>query len=63
MNPFSIFPSLSDLEESVKQFFECDEKIKNLQSQLIEIETEMFFCKQIAKAFQIPDSSNPFDVN
>lgn len=57
------FPNVAELEESVKHFFECDEKIKNLQSQLLEIENEMFFCKQLAKAFQLLDSSNPFDVN
>lgn len=57
------FPSLDQLEESVKHFFECDEKIKNLQSQFVELEKELFLCKEMATAFNILDSTNPFEIN
>ncbi len=40
------FSDISKFEKSVKDFFECDEKIKNLTSELFEIDAEMFLSPQ-----------------
>lgn len=44
--------TISDLQESIDNFFCYHEKSKNLQSQLAAIEAEMFLCDHMIRALR-----------
>ncbi len=54
------FSDISKFEKSVKDFFECDEKIKNLTSELFEIDAEMFLSTQMIALSDFINSPDNF---
>lgn len=54
--------TIPEIQESVNRFFSYHEKVKNLQSELLKIDAEIFLCQQLMIAFNKIDQ-NPFDMN